>query len=237
MEIAKGIGYLKEGSMEVDNPFRVGNAMVLIHQSISRGIHMSGLYTRIFMQAGLPDGKIRPGFADYIRSLTSVLHAHHLAEDELTFPQLRGLLPEAPYERLANDHRELAPVAAEIRSKIERAAEDPESGDALERIDSLLSRMAEIWRPHIALEEAYFSPARIDAVLGAEEQLRLLARIGEANLEHSGPDYLVVPFTLFNLPQKDRGHMSDLMPPAVIRELIPTAWKEKWQPMSPFLLV
>ncbi|MBP1769670.1 MAG: hypothetical protein H6P96_288 [Candidatus Aminicenantes bacterium] len=91
MEIAYVIGYLKEGSMEVDNPFRVGAAMLLIHQSISRGIHMSGLYTRIFMQAGLPDGKIRPGFADYIRSLTSVLHAHHLAEDELTFPRLRDL--------------------------------------------------------------------------------------------------------------------------------------------------
>ena len=72
--------------------------------------------------------------------------------------------------------------------------------------------------------------------MSAEEQIRLLARIGEANHEHSGPDYLVVPFTLFNLPQKDRGYMSDLMPPAVIRDLIPTAWKEKWQPMSPFLL-
>ena len=107
--------------MEVENPFRVGEAMLLIHQSISRGIHMSGLYSRIFMQAGLPDGKIRPGFADYIRSLTSVLHAHHLAEDELTFPLFRDLLPEAPYERLANEHRELVPVAAEIRSKIERA--------------------------------------------------------------------------------------------------------------------
>ncbi len=223
--------------MEVENPFRVGEAMLLIHQSISRGIHMSGLYSRIFMQAGLPDGKIRPGFADYIRSLTSVLHAHHLAEDELMFPQFRDLLPEAPYERLADDHRELVPVAAEIRSKIERAVEDPESGDALGRIDSLLTRMAEIWRPHIAAEEAHFSPARIDAVLSAEEQIHLLARIGEANHEHSGPDYLVVPFTLFNLPQKDRGYMSGLMPPALVRDLMPTAWKEKWQPMSPFLLV
>ncbi len=223
--------------MEVDNPFRVGEAMLLIHQSISRGIHMSGLYSRIFAQAGLPEGKIRPGFADYIRSLTSVLHAHHLAEDELTFPLFRDLLPEAPYERLANDHSELVPVVAEIRSKIERAVADPESGDALGRIDILLTRMAEIWRPHIAVEEVYFSPARIDAVLSAEEQINLLARIGEANHEHSGPDYLVVPFTLFNLPQKDRGAMSGLMPPAVIRDLIPTAWKDKWQPMSPFLLV
>ena len=173
MENAYVIGYLKEGSMEVDNPFRVGEAMLLIHQSISRGIHMSGLYTRIFMQAGLPDGKIRPGFADYIRSLTSVLHAHHLAEDELTFPQLRDLLPEAPYERLANDHCELAPVAAEIRSKIERAVADPESGDALVRIDSLLTRLAEIWRPHIAVEEAHFSAASLNSNSSADSSKKI----------------------------------------------------------------
>jgi hypothetical protein len=30
--------------------------------------------------------------------------------------------------------------------------------------------------------------------------------------------------------------MSDLLPPAVPRHFVPAAWKEKWQPMSPFLL-
>ncbi len=54
--------------------------------------------------------------------------------------------------------------------------------------------------------------------MSADEQLRLLAQIGEADQEHSGPDYLV-------------------MPPVVTRRLIPVAWKEKWQPMSPFLLI
>jgi hypothetical protein len=236
MKVAKDI-CLQEASMEGDNPFRVGDALVLVHQSISRGVHMSGLYSRIFMRSAMPGGKIRQGFVDYVRSMTSVLHAHHLAEDQLTFPLFRDLLPEAPYEQLADDHLKLIPIVDEIRLKIERAVEDPESGEFLERIDSLLTKMADIWQPHIAVEEAHFSSAKIDAVMSADEQIRLLARISEANQEHSGPDYLVVPFTLFNLPQKDRAYMSDMMPPVVTRHLIPVAWKEKWQPMSPFLLV
>jgi hypothetical protein len=223
--------------MESDKQFRVGEALLLVHQSISRGIHMSGLYSRIFMQTGLPNGKIGPGFVDYIRSLTSVLHAHHVAEDKLIFPLFKDLLPQAPYEELADDHLRFIPILDEIRLKIEGAVEDAESGESLERIDSLLAEMAAVWRPHVAVEEAHFSSAKIDAVMSADDQTRFLARIGEANQEHSGPDYLVVPFTLFNLPQKDRAYMSDLMPPVVTQHLIPVAWKEKWQPMSPFLLV
>ena len=216
--------------MDSDHLIRVGDAQLLIHQSISRGLHMSGLYGRIFMESGLPGEKIGQGFVDYVRSLASVLHAHHLAEDELEFPLFRDLLPEAPYSQLAEEHRRIEPIVDEIRSRIERAP-------SLERIDTLLTRMAGIWGPHIAIEEAHFSPEKIDAVMSADEQLRLLAQIGEANQEHSGPDYLVMPFTLFNLPQKDRAYMSGLMPPVVTRHLIPVAWKEKWQPMSPFLLV
>jgi len=223
--------------MEGDHLVRVGDAQLLIHQSISRGLHMSGLYGRIFIESGLPGEKIGRGFVDYIRSLASVLHAHHLAEDELAFPLFRDLLPEAPYKQLAEEHRRIKPIVDEIRLKIERAPEDGEAEGSWERIDTLLTRLAGIWGSHIAVEEAHFSPEKIDAVMSADEQLRLLAQIGEANREHSGPDYLVMPFTLFNLPQKDRAYMSGLMPPVVTRHLIPVAWKEKWQPMSPFLLV
>jgi hypothetical protein len=223
--------------MESEKQFRVSDALLLIHQSISRGIHMSSLYGHIFTRTGFPGGKMRPGFADYVRSLTSVLHAHHLAEDELVFPLFRRLLPEAPYEQLADDHLKMIPIVDEIRLKIDRAVDYPESRETLEKIEGLFNELAEIWRPHIVVEEVHFSSAKIDAVMSADEQAGLLARIGEANQKHSGPDYLVVPFTLFNLPQEERAMMSDLLPPVVTRHLIPVAWKEKWQQMSPFLLV
>jgi hypothetical protein len=47
---------------------------------------------------------------------------------------------------------------------------------------------------------------------------------------------LVVPFLLYNLPPEERAVFSQGMPPIVIQELVPVAWKEKWSPMKPFLL-
>jgi hypothetical protein len=198
---------------------------------------MSGLYGRVFTRTGFPVGKIRPGFTDYVRSLTSVMNAHNLTEDQLAFPVFRERLPKAPYDKLADEHLQMAPIVDEVRQKIEWAAFDPDSREAFERIDALMDSLEHIWRPHIEVEESHFSPEKIDAVMSVSEQAGLLARIGEANRKNSGPEYLVVPFTLFNLPQKERACLSDLLPPAVPQHLVPVAWKEKWQPMSPFLLV
>jgi hypothetical protein len=223
--------------MEADGRSRIGEALILIHQSISRGIHMSGLYSRIFTATGVPKGKMRPGFADYVRSLTSVLLAHHLAEDEVVFPLFRELTPGAPFEHLAEEHLQMIPLANEIRRNVESAVGDSDYRESLERIDTLLDGLARIWRAHIAVEEDHFASAKVDAVLSVETQARVLGQIGEANQKHSGPDYLVVPFTLFNLPQEDRASLAELLPPVEKRDVIPAAWREKWQPMSPFLLV
>jgi hypothetical protein len=54
--------------------------------------------------------------------------------------------------------------------------------------------------------------------------------------EHAKPDYLVVPFTLYNLPPLERTFMARALPPSVVQELVPGPGKEKWQPMAPFLL-
>ena len=75
-----------------------------------------------------------------------------------------------------------------------------------------------------------------EALLEIEEHIRLGKMFAEHNQEHSGPDYLVVPFLLYNLSAEDRAIMSQEMPPVVTQQLVPVAWKEKWAPMSPFLL-
>jgi hypothetical protein len=223
--------------MEGIDHFRVGDLLLLVHQSISRGIHMASLYSCIFSRRGFPDGKIRPGFADYVRSLVALLRAHHLGEEQLTFPRFQESLPEAPYDLLTAQHHQMGPLVDELRIKIDRAVDGVSAQESLERLDAILTEIAGIWRPHVDLEETYFSPEKIDAMMGADEQADLLARIGELNQKHAGPDYLVVPFTLFNLPQGDRGIISATMPPVVTQHLIPVAWKDKWLPMSPFLLV
>jgi len=223
--------------MEAAGRIRVGVELVLIHQSISRGIRISKLYSDIFRQTGFPNGRIGPGFADYVRSLSSVLHSHHLAEDELAFPAFRQSLPEAPYERLAAEHRLIQPLIEEARRGIERALVSPTLQEPLAVLDRALRELEGIWKPHIETEEVHFSAERIDGVMAPVEQADFMRRLGRHIQEHSGPDYLVVPFTLFNLPAEARAILSETMPPAVIQELVPGPWKEKWQPMSPFLLV
>jgi hypothetical protein len=55
-------------------------------------------------------------------------------------------------------------------------------------------------------------------------------------MAHSGPDYLVVPFVLYNLSPEQRAILAAEMPPIVTQQLVPIAWKAQWEPMSPFLL-
>lgn len=223
--------------MENNQQRNIGLTMILIHQSISRGIHMSRLYSHIFSRVGFPDGKIRPGFADYVRSLASVLHAHLLAEETLIFPLLEEKGLDAPYEVLTAEHHEMRPLLDEIKIKIERAVENPASQESLERIDNLMTELAGIWRPHIEAEETHFSPKKINALLTPEEQDKLAREVTALSQEHAHPDYLVVPFTLFNLSPEHREVMSEAMPPTVTRHLVPIAWKDKWKPMTPFLLL
>lgn len=223
--------------MQAENRVGLGVELVLIHQSIGRAIHISKLYSDIFRQTGFPEGRIRPGFADYVRSLVSVLHSHHLAEDEVAFPALREKLPIAPYDRLLAEHRQFRPLLEEVRLGIRRAVEGPSSQEPLAGLDRSLRELERIWKPHIETEQAHFSAENMDGVMAPEEQADLASRLGRHVQEHSGPDYLVVPFTLFNLPPESRAVLSETLPPAVTQQLLPGAWKEKWQPMSPFLLV
>lgn len=223
--------------MDAQNSLRVGVALPAFHQSISRGIHMATLYSHIFGRCGFPEGRIRPGFADYAKSLISALHAHCLTEDALAYPRLRDILSEAPFDLLADQHHRMVPLLDEIKLKIDPAVDSSATGDCLEKLKTSLTELADIWRPHIEAEERHFTPEKIDALMSPDEQALLLTQFAEFNQKHSEPDYLVVPFTLFNLAPEDRDIVSKMMPPDVTQRLIPLAWKEKWQSMAPFLLI
>lgn len=221
--------------MQDANHYHLGVTLLLIHQSISRGIQISRHFSRIFGQGGFPDDTSRQGFADYVRSLATVLRAHHLTEDELAFPRLRELLPGAPYDLLTDQHRLMESLLDEIGIRIGRAAGDAASGEPLAKLESALTKLEGIWKPHIEEEEAHFTPGKIDSLMQPDEQTAFVAQMAEFNQRHSAPDYLVVPFTLFNLALEDRNIMSQMMPPIVTQHLVPVAWKEKWRPMMPFL--
>jgi hemerythrin-like domain-containing protein len=213
----------------------VAKDLARIHSVITRALRVAAERSQAFAQQGYPDASTREGFASYVRSLVSVLDGHHLLEDELAFPYLRDKLPEAPYDLLMAQHREMLPILEQIKATIEAAAEVSASG-ALNDINRALTQIAGIWHPHIQIEEEHFTPEKTGLLIDAEEHLRLSRMFGEYSQQHTSPDYLVVPFILYNLPAEQRAIQAQAMPPIVTQQLVPIAWKEKWASMVPFLL-
>ena len=223
--------------MEEKSHLSISTIMSLTHQSIGRGIHMSRLYSNIFGRVGFPEGKIRPGFVDYVRSLVTVMRAHHLAEERLVFPLLQEKSPEVPVGRLTAEHQDMGVLLDEIRIKAELMGDEASSRESLRRIESVVTSLADLWPPHVEAEDVHYSPPKLGEALTPEEQNIVAAQVAELNMEYSRPDYLVLPFTLFNLSPENRGGISEMMPPEVVQHLVPVAWKDKWKPMAPFLLV
>jgi hemerythrin-like domain-containing protein len=207
-----------------------------IHRVITRGLEVSLENGRAYARDGYPDAPIKEGFVSYVQAFVSMTHGHHLTEDDLAFPYFQDKLPEMPFGALTDEHQEMVPILDEIQAAIEGVAQESEPGESLTAMNDALVRLADLWRPHIAKEEAGFDPDRVGALLSVDEQIKLAQQFAQHSAEHAGPDYLVVPFMLYNLSTEDRAAMSQAMPPIITQQLIPVVWKEKWAPMKPFLL-
>jgi len=205
-----------------------------IHMIITRALDVSVLNGARFLQEGFPRGPLGAGYRDYVTALLSFLSAHHLAEDEIAFPYFEERLPEAPFRRLEVEHQRIEELVGQAREELQGLEEKPER--ALVDLEAVLGHIRELWRPHIALEEEHFAVERLAEMLPAEEHARLAGVMAGHSMEHAGPDYLVLPFVLYNLPPEERAILSRAMPPMVTQQLVPVAWKEQWAPMQPFLL-
>jgi hemerythrin-like domain-containing protein len=206
-----------------------------IHRVITRGLEVGARHAAQYAERGFPDARTRQGFLDYVQSLTAVLNAHHLGEDEIGFPALRLKLPGAPYDRLATEHQEIVRLLGQVNSAMDAlAAETPTA--RLAGLTGLLTAIAEVWRPHIEMEESHFSHAAITAVMEPDEQGRLSASLAKHSQEYATPNSRAMPFVLFNLEPEDRAAMVQLLPKVLVEELVPIVWKDQWAPMKPFLL-
>ena len=214
----------------------IAEDLLCIHAVITRGLNVSIEKGRLFAQGGYPDASARKGFIAYVGSLVSVLHAHHLTESDLFFPYFRDKLPDAPFDLLITQHRELEPVLQQAKAATDEVSAEAQAGAAMARLNSLLGRIVEFWHPHIRIEEDHFSVERVAALIDAKEQ-ETLAKAGmKHSQQHSGPAHLVVPFLLYNLPPDKRPVFARWMPPVVTRLLLPIVWRRKWATMRPFLL-
>ena len=111
------------------------------------------------------------------------------------------------------------------------------NNQVLESILDRLERLKTMWYPHIDIEESHFSENNINQTMSSEEQQTFSQQASKHSQEHISPDYLVIPFLLFNLAETERRVFSAPMPPVVTQQLVPQVWKDKWMPMQPFLLV
>jgi hypothetical protein len=217
------------------NSPNVITGMLSIHAVVSRGLRVALERNEAFVQHGFPDARSREGFIDYLRCLVSVLNAHHETEDTLAFPSFREKV-DAPYDLLTEQHRLLHPMLEQAKTIIEEAAAAPSAAEPLARLNVVLRKIEELWHPHIGIEEEHFTVDRFATLMPPEEHLRLIGRFLEHTRQITGPDYLILPFLLYNLEPRARALFASEMPPIVTEQLVPVVWKEKWEPMQPFLL-
>lgn len=216
-------------------PSSLANDLVRIHKVITRSINIGLSKGKEHIQAGFPTPDALRGFSSYLHCLTSVLSSHHQSEDEIAFPEFNKVLPLAPYAQLTAEHHQVEQLLAKTPIWInELAGDNPR--EALKNFLAVLEELSELWFPHIAVEEKYFSNSVLMAVLSVQEQARISAATSKHSQEHSGPPYWVVPFILYNLDRDERVVMASFLPPEITDELVPVVWKDQWAPMKPYLL-
>lgn len=210
-------------------------SLLCIHAAVTRCLEVALTSVKPLCEAS-SDASTREGFLNYVRALSSIIHGHHLTEDELAFPCFRNKLREAPFDLLMMQHQQIVPVLKEIDAAVAMCDEGSMS-EGFRRLDRALERMIALWRPHVQIEEEHFTFAWLESLrIPDEEHARLMNQIVEHSQKHTGPPYLVLPFMLYNLQPDKRALMAADFPPEVSQHLIPVAWKDQWATMKPFLL-
>jgi hypothetical protein len=214
----------------------VGADLLRIHRAITRGIQVSLQRCASYAQEGFPSPAAQEGFLLYLRAQKGVLDAHHLTEEEITFPALREKMPAVPYDKLLADHRAIVAVLEKLEHAASAVETDGASAESVQALNGVLAGLSRLWYPHIAIEESFWNPASIAALLSDAENLDLARKTGEGSQKHLHAPAVELPFLLYNLEPEDRAVMAQAMPPAVTQQLVPVAWRDQWAPMQPFLL-
>ena len=160
-----------------------------------------------------------------------VINAHHISEDDIIFPRLRITLTQVPFDGLSADHKIIDVFLAKLCQTVAAPADDF-FGSLLDTV----TRLIELWTPHIEKEKKYiYSPEITAAFMSPEEHVKMLQDTSMHAMEQGNPA-LMVPFLLRNLDPEDRKIFASFLPPEMTQTLIPIVWKSQWEPMLPFML-
>jgi len=222
--------------MSNENPPNIGEDYIRFHKVMTRGLAVSLQNIDEFLNMGALETQNREGFLKYVQSFSSVLDGHHLVEDEKVFPYFMDKLPEAPYERLISEHNIFKSGLQEINTGLGNLRAENDELKSLKILKSGLGKIDQIWHPHIQIEDTQLYGRVGSLKIDSEEMIRIQKEYLEFFQEHTGPEYLVGPFVLYNLSPEDRAIAAKGLPEIVTKQLVPIEWKDKWAPMQLFLL-
>ena len=150
-----------------------------IHAMITHALEGARAQSQAAAEAGLADPGERQALAEYLGCFATLLHDHHLSEDDVAFPYFRDRLPDAPFGALEAQHVEMQALLEELEAACDVIARNGQGREAAQALHDTLGRLAALWHPHIALEEAQFTPETLDgAGWGTQDAAQFAAAIG-----------------------------------------------------------
>ena len=215
----------------------LSKSLVRIHLLITRGIETAQSEIDEIREKGYTKPKTKEGFLKFLRSLTTVFHAHHLTEDEVVFPFFEQRKLDAPFDEWRMEHIKISSAVKSVSQLISDIENKnvPEE-ELLTKGHDLLNQLKDLWYPHFQSEEYYFQPSTIDLVTTREEIINIGKDIGKHSKELSQPGTVIIPFMLYNLELEDRKIFSKEFPWIINFIMVPGFWKSQWRSMEPYLL-
>lgn len=213
----------------------VGEDFIRFHRIITRGLEVAIRDINEFLERGSIEKEKLEGFLNYVETFSSFLDGHHKVENQKLFPYFKPLVPDVPYVQLMKEHKVVESSLQEINSGINSLRSKKDEINSLNKLKSNFFKIDQIWYPHIQIEETQLFEKVGSLGIDRDEMLRIQNKFAEFFQENTGPDYLVVPFALYNSTPEDRAILAAGFPESVTQK-VSRDWKDKWISMQPFLL-
>ena len=214
----------------------VGGGFVRVHGIITRALQVTNERSASFARTGYPDVRTGEGFTLCVQSLATLLHGHHVTEDDVAFPYFRSVTPKAPFDRISAQHQHMVETIDELEGAAEDATSPTRTSEALKSENAASVRMQDLWLPHVGLEERYVGPEHLASFLDMAERVRVGKMLSLEAQKHLRPLSRMVPFLLYNMTGEDRAIMAKGLLGLVGGLSVRLLWRRNWKAMSPFLL-
>ena len=205
--------------------------LIRIHTVMTRGLGVSIDHGRAFSEERSETNRFK-GYIVYLRCLTSMLHAHHLTEDQVAFPYFKKFLPDGPYETLTGQHKEIAGHLVKINAWINENKHSPPPKEQWTSLITYLGAIQTLWLPHIQTEESHFSEERISPVINMDDRIQFGKLLSHHSRSHQQGGIEMLAFVMYNMKPDDREVLARTTPWFLRKALLNGLLK----PIRPFLL-